>query len=118
MLGASGEVVAAASSRLQTLTNAVASTSGGSNKVSHPRHAGLTDQVGQARLPLSFGLFTTVVKAKNSCTFERWGFHLEGCYAGIRIKNSPYVNFLGFGVDGSGFQDCWSFPFSWKNVRR
>jgi hypothetical protein len=44
----------------------VASTSGSSNEVSHPRHAGPADQVGQARLPLSFGLVdTTVVGAKN-----------------------------------------------------
>ena len=66
MFGASGEVVAAASTQSQTLTNAVASTSGGSNEVSHPRHAGPTDQVGQVRLPVSFGLVdTTVVGAKN-----------------------------------------------------
>jgi hypothetical protein len=66
MFGASGEVVAAASTRSQTLANAVASTSGGSDEVSHPRHAGPADQVGQARLPLSFGLVdTTVVGAKN-----------------------------------------------------
>src|SRR6202022_3146441 len=66
MFGASGEVVVAASTRSQTLTNTVASTNGGSNEVSHPRHAGPADQVGQARLPLSFGLVdTTVVGAKN-----------------------------------------------------
>jgi hypothetical protein len=66
MFGASGEVVAAASTRSQTLANAVASTSGGSDEVLHPRHAGPTDQVGQARLPLSFGLVdTTVVGVKN-----------------------------------------------------
>jgi hypothetical protein len=66
MFGASGEVVAAASIRSQTLANAVASTSGGSDEVSHPRHAGPADQVGQAGLPLSFGLVdTTVVGAKN-----------------------------------------------------
>ena len=46
MFGASGEVVAAASTRSQTLADAVASTSGSSNEVSHPRHAGLADQVG------------------------------------------------------------------------
>jgi hypothetical protein len=64
----------------------VASISGGSNEVSHPRHAGPTDQVGQARLPLSFGLVeTTVVGAKNPVPFERWKFHLEGCYADIGI---------------------------------
>ena len=65
MFGASGEMVAAASTRSQTLANAVASTSGGSNEVSHPRNAGLADQVNQTRLPLSFGLVdTTVVGAK------------------------------------------------------
>ena len=46
MLGESGEVVAAASTRSQTLADAVTSTSGGSNKVLHPRHAGPADQVG------------------------------------------------------------------------
>ena len=46
MFGASGEVVAAASTRSQTLADAVASTSGSSNEVLHPRHAGLADQVG------------------------------------------------------------------------
>ena len=66
MFGASGEVVAAGSTRSQTLADAVASTSGGSNEVSRPRHAGPTDQVGQARLPLSFELVdTVVVGAKN-----------------------------------------------------
>ena len=66
MFGAAGEVVAAASTRSQTLADAVASTSGGSNEVPHPRHAGPADQIGQARLPLSFGLVdTTVVGAKN-----------------------------------------------------
>ena len=65
IFGASGEVVAAVSTRSQTLADAVASISGGSNKVSHPRHAGPADQVGQARLPLSFRLIdTTVVGAK------------------------------------------------------
>ena len=66
MFGASGEVVVAASTRSQILADAVASTSSGTNEVSHPRHAGPTDQVGQARLPLSFGLVdTTVVGTKN-----------------------------------------------------
>jgi hypothetical protein len=66
MFGASGKVVAAASTRSQTLANAVAFTNSSSNEVSHPRHAGPADQVGQARLPLSFGLVdTTVVEAKN-----------------------------------------------------
>ena len=66
IFGAYGEVVAAASTRSQTLADAVASTSGGSNEVSRPRHAGPTDQVGQARLPLSFELVdTAVVGAKN-----------------------------------------------------
>jgi hypothetical protein len=48
MFKASGKVVAAASTRLQTLADAVASTSGGSNEVSHPRHVGPADRVGQA----------------------------------------------------------------------
>jgi hypothetical protein len=66
MFGVSGAVVAAASTRSQTLADAVASISGGSNEVSQPRHAGLADQVGQTRLSLSFGLVdTTVVGAKN-----------------------------------------------------
>ena len=44
----------------------MASTSGGSNEVSHPRHAGPADQVGQTRLPLLFRLVdTTVVGAEN-----------------------------------------------------
>ena len=58
--------MAVASTRSQTLADVVVSTSGGSNEASHPRHAGPTDQVGQARLPLSFGLVdTAVVGAKN-----------------------------------------------------
>ena len=73
MFGASGEVVVAASTRSQTLADAVASTSGSTNEVSHPRHAGPADQVGQARLPLSFGLVdTTVVGAKNHAS-SRYG---------------------------------------------
>ena len=39
----------------------MASTSGCSNEVSHPRHVGPTDQVGQARLPFSFELVDTIV---------------------------------------------------------
>ena len=61
MFGASKEVVVAVSTRSQTLADAVASTNGGSNEVSYPRHVGLADQVGQARLPLSFGLVDTSV---------------------------------------------------------
>ena len=66
MFGAFREVVAATSTRSQTLADAVDSTSGGSNEVSHPLHPGPADQVGKARSPLSFGLVdTNCVGAKN-----------------------------------------------------
>jgi hypothetical protein len=72
MFGASGEVAAAASTRAQTLAKSVASTSGGSNEISRPRHTGPADQVGQIRLVLSFGLAdtTTTVRAQNPLPFR------------------------------------------------
>lgn len=56
MFGASGQMVAAAATRAQTSAKAVAPTTDEPQDSGRARHSGLSDQIGQARLPLSFGL--------------------------------------------------------------
>jgi hypothetical protein len=56
MFGASGQMVAAAATRAQTSAKIVAPTTDEPQDSGRARHSGLSDQIGQARLPLSFGL--------------------------------------------------------------
>ena len=71
MLGALGEVVSSAAvTRAQTVSRATPPTTGESVESLRARTNGPADQIGQARLPLSFGLADVVqsVSGRNSST--------------------------------------------------
>jgi len=56
MFGASGEMMAAAATRAQTAAKLVTPSVNESRDIGRTRHSGSPDHIGQARLPLSFGL--------------------------------------------------------------
>lgn len=60
MYGAAGEVVGAAATRAQTTAQAAPPPSTLADVASRPRHTGLPDHIGQARLPLSFTIADAV----------------------------------------------------------
>jgi len=57
-------MVAAFATHTQTTRKSTASTSNDGNGQSQVRHNGLTYQIGQAQLPLSFGLIDTATTAR------------------------------------------------------